>query len=388
MSTTIPAAPYAFVSYASADRERVLPLVDALTRASIAVWLDREGIRGGANYGREIAEAIKDCAALVLMTSPLSLASRNVRQEIALAWEYERPYVPLLLEPVAIPDDVKYWLTAAQWVEVLDKPEVDWLPTVLAALAPLGLTPPAPAPAPQEHLAGREREQALLGERLAATLMGRGSLVLVGGEAGVGKTTLVEASLTEAAARGALTLTGRCYDLAETPPYGPWVELFGRYRPGPADPPHPPAFATRDTVGVVASQAMLVAQVRDWLAALAARRPVVLLLDDLHWADPASLDLLRLIARDLADLPVLVLVTYRDDELTRRHPLYALLPLLEREARATRLDLRRFGVGGVGALVAERYVLPGGSRPARHVAGGAGGGQCLLHDPTAAGARR
>ena len=45
MSTTIPAAPYAFVSYASADRERVLPLVDALPRASIAVWLDREGIR-------------------------------------------------------------------------------------------------------------------------------------------------------------------------------------------------------------------------------------------------------------------------------------------------------------------------------------------------------
>jgi len=83
-----------FVSYASADRERVLPLVDALQRAGVAVWLDRAGIRGGASYGREIAGAIKGCAALVLMTSPLSLASRNVRQEIALAWEHERPYRP------------------------------------------------------------------------------------------------------------------------------------------------------------------------------------------------------------------------------------------------------------------------------------------------------
>ena len=134
MSTTGLPAPYVFVSYASADRVRVLPLVAALQGAGVTVWIDRAGIHGGANYGREIAGAIKDAAALVLMTSPLSLASRNVKQEIALAWEYERPYVPLLLEPAAIPDDVKYWLTAAQWVEVLDRPDADWLPQVLSLI--------------------------------------------------------------------------------------------------------------------------------------------------------------------------------------------------------------------------------------------------------------
>jgi hypothetical protein len=107
------AAPYLFISYASSDRARVLPVVDALERAGIAVWIDREGIHGGENYAREIADAIEQCAAFVLMTSTASLASRNVKQEIALAWEYERPYLPLLLEPVAIPKDVKYWLTAA-----------------------------------------------------------------------------------------------------------------------------------------------------------------------------------------------------------------------------------------------------------------------------------
>ena len=219
--------------------------------------------------------------------------------------------------------------------------------------------PPFP-PSATPPLVGRERELAALREHLAAALVGRGSLMLIGGEAGLGKTALAEWLLAEAKERGALVLVGRCYDLAETPPYGPWVELLGRYRPGPADPTRPPAFARRGTVGAVASQAALVAEVRDWLAALAAGRPLVLLLEDLHWADPASLDLLRAIGRDLADLPALLLATYRDDELTRRHPLYALLPVLEREARAPRLDLRRFDAAAIGALVADRYALAGG----------------------------
>jgi ATP/maltotriose-dependent transcriptional regulator MalT len=84
----------------------------------------------------------------------------------------------------------------------------------------------------------------------------------------------------------------------------------------------------------------------------------VALLDDLHWADPASLDLLRFLAREVGGLPVLLVVTYRADELTRRHPLYALLPLLVREARADRLDLRRLGRDDARALVRSTYALP------------------------------
>ena len=75
----------------------------------------------------------------------------------------------------------------------------------------------APAASP---LVGREREMALLRDALAAALAGRGSLVLIGGEAGIGKTALAEALCGEAAEQGALALVGRCYDLAETPPYG------------------------------------------------------------------------------------------------------------------------------------------------------------------------
>src|SRR5690242_20940743 len=86
---------------------------------------------------------------------------------------------------------------------------------------------PIPAP-PAPPLVGREREQALLRDALASALAGRGSLVLIGGEAGIGKTALAEALMTEASEQGALALVGRCYDLSETPPYGPWVEALAR----------------------------------------------------------------------------------------------------------------------------------------------------------------
>ncbi len=354
---TRPAPPYIFVSYASADRERVLPVVAALERAGVGAWIDRKGIHGGANYAREIAEAIKGAAAFVLMASALSLASRNVKQEIAVGWEYERPYLPLLLERVTIPDDVKYWLTAAQWVEVLDTPEAAWLPQVLTALAPLGI---APAPAPPEaiRLAGRERELALLRDKLVAATGGTGGLALIGGEAGIGKTTLAVAALHEAGQRGFIVLEGHCFDLAETPPYGPWIDLFAHYTPSRSSPPLPPAFTERGTVGAVSSQMALFVAVEDFLTALAVRQPIVVLLDDLHWSDVASLDLLRFLARSVAALPLLILVTYRSDELTRKHPLYGLLPQLARDASAARIDLGRLDDEAVRALVDTRYRLP------------------------------
>jgi hypothetical protein len=84
---------------------------------------------------------------------------------------------------------------------------------------------------------------------------GTGSLVLIGGEAGIGKTALAEALCRDAADQGALVLVGRCFDLAETPPYGPWVDLFARYQPAAGMPPLPEVFAHTGTVGPVPGQA-------------------------------------------------------------------------------------------------------------------------------------
>src|SRR4051794_15215925 len=206
-------------------------------------------------------------------------------------------------------------------------------------------------------LVGRENELTILHDRLAATKDRGGGLVLIAGEAGIGKTALAETLCREAAERGALVLIGRCYDLTETPPYGPWVELFGHHRPADGDSPVPTAFARRGTIGAVTSQANLFQQVLDFLAMLAARRPVVLLLDDAHWMDAASLDLLRLLARSLAPLPLPLLVASRSDELTPRPPLGQLLPLLVHETSATRLPLRPLDEAAIRALVADRYRL-------------------------------
>jgi len=293
----------------------------------------------------------------VLLCSSASLASRNVKQEVGVAWKYERPYLPLLLEPVAIPDDLSYFLEMAQWIEVLDKHESEWLPQVIAALAPLGIAP-KPEIHEEIHLAGRDKELALLREKLASAKGGKGGLVLIGGEAGIGKTTLAGSALHEAAARGFTVLEGHAFDLAETPPYGPFIDLFLHLPDAPAMPPLPEAFAVRGTVGAVPSQMALFAQVEDFLRALSDQRPVAMLLDDLHWSDPASLDLLRFLARFVANMPILMLVTYRSDELTRKHPLYALLPQLAREAGAARIDLGRLDDDAVRTLVAERYRLP------------------------------
>jgi DNA-binding CsgD family transcriptional regulator len=211
------------------------------------------------------------------------------------------------------------------------------------------------APSPRT-LAGRDHELTALRARLAATVGGQGSLVLVSGEAGIGKTTLAQFLCHEARDAGALVLVGRCYDLAETPPYGPWLELFAAYHPtGDLLPPAP--LRDPDALATVTSQDALFRQTRDFLAALAALRPVVLLLDDLQWADPASLDLLRFLSHSVAPLPLLLLTTFREDELTRRDPLFHLLPTLVRES-AARIALRRIAPADMRGLLDARYALP------------------------------
>ena len=216
---------------------------------------------------------------------------------------------------------------------------------------------------PRQLLVGRDRERELLARHLAAALGGRGRLLLIGGEAGIGKTALATAFCRDAADQGALVLIGRCYDLSETPPYGPWLDLFRHY-PATSDlPPPPPLLAQLDTEGAIASRDALFVQVQDLLATIAApstavgSRPLVIFLDDLHWADPASLDLLRYLAREFEQVGLVLLATYREDELTRRHPLARLLPLLVRETGAERLSLRALDRAAVRALIDGRYGL-------------------------------
>ena len=116
------------------------------TGRACRVWFDRDGIPGGANYGPEIVAAIRARRRPAVCCSTAAFASRNVRQEVALAWKHERPILPFLLEQVAVPDDLAYWLEAAQWVELRDRPEDGWLPAVLRALLRFGVARRTPVP--------------------------------------------------------------------------------------------------------------------------------------------------------------------------------------------------------------------------------------------------
>ncbi len=228
-----------------------------------------------------------------------------------------------------------------------------------------GMMIASPLRRPTDSVGGRDRNagatialRARTGASGAArvaisSLGGQGGLVLIGGEAGVGKTDLTESLAYQAMLRGALVRVGRCYDLTETPPYGPWTEIRDRIPTAPNLPPLPSAATSAAT-----SQAAFFREALAFFAAVAARQPVVLILDDMQWADPASLDLLRFLARSVASLPILLIATYRAEDVTRRHPLYALLPILSRETSATRPDLHRLPLADVEAMVADRYQLP------------------------------
>ncbi|HEX6743885.1 MAG TPA: AAA family ATPase [Solirubrobacteraceae bacterium] len=184
------------------------------------------------------------------------------------------------------------------------------------------------------ELLERTAELDALGAHLAAVgEQGRGRLVLVAGEAGIGKTALVRA-FCERAHPGRV-LWGACDALFTPRPLGPLVDI---------------ADEVGGELGAVVAEGgapgeLLAALTRS----LRGRPPDVVVLEDLHWADEATLDVLRLLARRIESLPALVLATYRDDELDARHPLRMVLGELPSSA-AARLALAPLSAQGVAEL--------------------------------------
>jgi tetratricopeptide (TPR) repeat protein len=231
-------------------------------------------------------------------------------------------------------------------------------------------------------LVGREREQATLRRLLDSVLSGSGAMVLVGGEAGIGKTALVQAFTCEATARGALVLAGHCFDLSTTPPYGPWLDFSDRYTEDETLPGLPDALKRGTGIGDLPNQLALFEEVAAFLEQVAAAKPLVLILEDLHWSDPTSLDLLRYVGRQVENHQIMLIATYRDDELTRQHPLFTLIPVLVRESSAERIDLRRLRHQDVRSMIDERYKLPApdAARLVSYLQSRAEGNPLFLHE--------
>ena len=217
---------------------------------------------------------------------------------------------------------------------------------------------------------GRQRELAELRAGLEDAVGGRGRFFLVVGEAGIGKTRLAEELAREAAERGGVALWGRCWEGEGAPPYWPWVQVIRALLQGvPAEELRPAVGAGapylvplvpelgerfRDLPALSTSprsehaRFYLFDAVATLLRSAAQRTPLVLVLDDLQWADAPSLLLLQFLAHELRDVRILLLGTYREVEVRQAPAVAEILGALGRDGHHVPLrglgeeEVRRF----------------------------------------------
>jgi DNA-binding SARP family transcriptional activator/tetratricopeptide (TPR) repeat protein len=209
---------------------------------------------------------------------------------------------------------------------------------------------------------GREAAGARLHEALARARGGERCVALVTGEAGIGKTRLLAEFAHAVRGAGALVLYGRCEEELATP-YQPFAEALAPLA-GPDVLADGVGELTAGRLGEPASdpaagRTRMFDAVCEWLEELAARRPLVLALDDLHWGDRSTLLLVRRLATRHQRVPLLLLATARDDELRPGHPLTEMLAAIQRDRPVVRVALHGIDEAAV-ATVVERLT---GSRP-------------------------
>jgi eukaryotic-like serine/threonine-protein kinase len=235
---------------------------------------------------------------------------------------------------------------------------------------------------PGSRLIGRTPELLELRTALADAIAGRGGLVMLGGEPGIGKTALADEISSEAAARGAQVAWGRCAEDSGAPAYWPWMEILralvrNRDRHWldailgdraaqlsalipelavPASSPagaEPAAQATGMGSNEPADQRFrLFDSIATLIAEIARDRPILIVLDDAHDADPASLLLLRFIARGVRRIPLLLVVTYRENELRLDPKRAESLAAMRREGAT--MVLTGLGAPEIAAFVESR----------------------------------
>jgi DNA-binding CsgD family transcriptional regulator/RecA/RadA recombinase len=219
---------------------------------------------------------------------------------------------------------------------------------------------------------GRQLEMGELMDALQDVLAGRGRVVMLAGEPGIGKTRVAQELTAYATLNGAQALWGRCHFAEGAPPYWPWVQVIRSYVRE-----HPPEQLRSEMGAGAADIAEVVPEVKERLPDLkpppalepeqarfrlfdsittllkhASRsQPLLLVLDDLHWADKPSLLLLQFLAGQLEGSRLLVLGCYRDVELSRQHPLSEALAQLSREPVFRRQPLRGLSPEDTGHFI-------------------------------------
>ena len=219
---------------------------------------------------------------------------------------------------------------------------------------------------------GRRQEMGELVAALDDALEGRGRLVMLVGEPGIGKTRIAQELASISGERGAQVLWGRCYEGEGAPPYWPWVQLIRAFIED-KEPEHIASVmdaGAADVAEIVpqlrqklpdlqpspsldpeAARFRLFDSITTFLKKAAETQPLVLILDNLHWADRTSLLLLEFLAPELERSHILVMGTYRDVDVSRRHPLSQTLGNLIREHLFQRVQLRGMTLEEVGRFI-------------------------------------
>jgi class 3 adenylate cyclase/tetratricopeptide (TPR) repeat protein/nucleoside-triphosphatase THEP1 len=238
---------------------------------------------------------------------------------------------------------------------------VEWAaaPAVRRPLAEEDIAISASAPASQQVLCpvviGRDREARLLDGYLAEAIAGHGRTVLVSGEAGLGKSALMRRFQERIREQGVRLLIGECTEIEARRPFGPFIDALvtgDLALPAELEQGGPGALPVAEVERYRVHLAFA-----ERLAEAARERPVVVLVEDLHWGDEATFELFPYLARKLKDNAVLLIATYRSDELHRLHPLNHVLAELTRSRLAEDIRLKRLTLEEVGLVIGRALGL-------------------------------
>jgi DNA-binding CsgD family transcriptional regulator/tetratricopeptide (TPR) repeat protein len=216
------------------------------------------------------------------------------------------------------------------------------------------------------EMVGRAAEVARLDSLLAAVAGGVGRTVLVAGDAGIGKTRLVTALAQRARRAGAVVLVGRCLDLVGAAiPFLAFADAFHRVSDSPI------RTVAAGAADEPAGRLRLFQQVRDTVSRMAQSAPLVLVLEDIHWADASTLDLVSFLAHTAGEDRLLLVLTYRHDQAPVAGELPRLLGELRSSEVAELLELRPLSQDEIGALLrglgaatwAEEIFIRSGGNP-------------------------
>ena len=386
-----------FISYARDDVAFARDLRERLLTLGQTPWMDLFDIPAGARWPSEIDRALRASDVIVGLMSPAAVSSENVMNEWDWAIANSRRLILLLIEPCQIPfhyvsrnyldftsDQAEAFDELSQALDTvpLPKEEGDRHSTQQGVdIDSLGTQ--SVERLQTDPLVGRDHELRELKAALTSASASSGQLRLLAGEPGIGKSRLSSELVDIARQQDIAVYVGHCYEWDGTPPYWPWIEILrarianfddtslqqmlgtGAARiaqiveeidvrlpnlassTGPELPPEQVRFQIFDAIS-------------RFLHRSAQETPIVLVIEDLHWADGASLQLLDFIARQLATARILVLGTYRDSDLTPDHGLTRLLPQIVRQLHAEIMALQPLSANALAEMMGRQE----GARPA------------------------